>query len=368
MRDKIKNIAVIAVFLLVVFGLPVANLVLPDADVSVNERRMLRQVPNPQLSDFLDKRVYQEYEEYFLDQFVGRDAFRTIKAIAAYGLLRVRDNNGVYVVGRGLYKTEYPLDERAILRAADKFSVVSAKYLAGLNLYYSIIPDKNYFVAEQNGYPSLDYARLVELMTDNMPGMVYIDIFGDLAIEDYYLTDLHWRQEAILHVAEKILASMGSGYSALHNYTPNEMAPFYGAYYGQAALPARPETLVYLTSATTKAATVYVYEATGRREIQVYNPDLFSGIDPYNLFLAGPQMVVEIENHACDTGRELYMFRDSFGSSLAPLLLDNYSKITLIDLRYIDYNYLDMFITFTPGADAIFIYGTQILNNSGMLQ
>ena len=37
-----------------------------------------------------------------------------------------------------------------------------------MNVYFSIIPDKNYFAAESNGYPSLDYERLEALMLENV--------------------------------------------------------------------------------------------------------------------------------------------------------------------------------------------------------
>jgi hypothetical protein len=68
--------------------------------------------------------------------------------------------------------------------------------------------------------------------------------------------------------------------------------------------------------------------------------------------------------------RTLYIFRDSFTSSLAPLLAasDAYGKIVLIDLRYIDSRVLDQFVTFEDGSDALFLYSAQILNNSTVLK
>jgi len=61
------------------------------------------------------------------------------------------------------------------------------------------------------------------------------------------------------------------------------------------------------------------------------------------------------------------LFRDSFGSSLAPLLIEFYSKITLIDMRYINSNnYLEM-IEF-DNQDVLFLYSTLIVNNSSTLK
>lgn len=57
------------------------------------------------------------------------------------------------------------------------------------------------------------------------------------------------------------------------------------------------------------------------------------------------------------------LFRDSFGSSIAPLFLENYSKITLVDLRYISKDVLENFIEFDK-QDVLFLYSTLVLNQN----
>ena len=52
-------------------------------------------------------------------------------------------------------------------------------------------------------------------------------------------------------------------------------------------------------------------------------------------FLGGSKSLISIENPNAKTDRELVMFRDSFGSSIAPLLAEDYAKITLVDIRYL---------------------------------
>ena len=60
------------------------------------------------------------------------------------------------------------------------------------------------------------------------------------------------------------------------------------------------------------------------------------------------------------------IFRDSFGSSLAPLLIEGYEKITLVDIRYMHSNLLPNYIEFTD-QDVLFLYSTMVLNSSSML-
>ena len=63
----------------------------------------------------------------------------------------------------------------------------------------------------------------------------------------------------------------------------------------------------------------------------------------------------------------MIIFRDSFGSSITPLLIPYYSKITVIDNRYIASDYLTNYIEFND-QDVLFLYSTLIVNNSGSLK
>ena len=109
--------------------------------------------------------------------------------------------------------------------------------------------------------------------------------------------------------------------------------PFYGVYCGQSALPLAPDTLCYLENDILRGCTVYDYETD--TEIPVYDLAAAEGNDAYALFLSGSKSLLTITNPQAKTGRELIVFRDSFASSLAPLLAEGYAKITLVDIRYV---------------------------------
>ncbi len=67
------------------------------------------------------------------------------------------------------------------------------------------------------------------------------------------------------------------------------------------------------------------------------------------------------------TDRRLIIFRDSYTSSLVPLLLGAYREITLVDLRYIDSARIGEYVDFA-GADILFLYNTVIVNHAEMLK
>ena len=110
-----------------------------------------------------------------------------------------------------------------------------------------------------------------------------------------------------------------------------------------------------------------VYDYGNGKPIAVYDESRMAEDDPYELFMGGPSSLITIDNPACENGRHLIVFRDSFGSSLSPLLAQGYEKTTLIDIRYIQPAMLKKFVDFT-GADVLFVYSSMVLNNSETLK
>ena len=233
-------------------------------------------------------------------------------------------------------------------------------------VYFSVIPDKNYFLAEANGYPALDYQALTDALRKQTEFAAYIDLFGTLTADDYYRTDSHWRQENLLTTADTLAAAMGVALPG-NRYTKWTLdRPYYGVYYGYAALPMEPDRLTYLTSDLLDACTVYNYE-TGKTG-PIYDLAKGAGKDPYELFLSGSVSLLTIENPNADTDRELVIFRDSFGSSIAPLLAEGYAKVTVVDIRYMAPALAGRFVDLSQADDVLFLYSTGVLNHSETIQ
>lgn len=334
----------------------------PAADFSDSERRKLTQRPALTLAALRDGSYMTDFEKYTQDQFPLRDDFRTLKAINAYYLLRQLDNNDIYLSDGYAAKLEYPLNPDSIDHAAGRFQYIYETWLRGHaeNIYLSIIPDKSYYLAQDGPWLTLDYTALFDSLRAQMPYASYIDITGTLERSDYYKTDTHWRQECLADTAAALAEAMGVTLQA--QYQPVTLdRPFYGVYYGQSALPLQGEALTYLTSTLLEQCIVTNYEDNSVGGI--YNLEKAAGKDPYELFLSGSVSLLTIENPQAAQERELIVFRDSFGSSLAPLLAEGYSKITLVDIRYLRTDFLGSFIDF-DGADVLFLYSTLVLNHS----
>lgn len=325
---------------------------------SLSERRKLAQRPTFSVKSMENGSFSSNFESYSQDQFPLREGFRTLKAIFSTKLLGRLDNNDIYAFQGSYAQLEYPENLSSARYAAQRFSAVYDRYLNDSNrVYLSVIPDKGYFM---EGNPKMDYAAFLTELRQGVPFASFIDLFPALSLKDYYSTDTHWRQEALAPAARRLTQGMGK--ELTEEYTvQTAYSDFLGVYAGQSALPMEPESIYYVTSPAIDAAVVTDRE--NGKEIGVYDFSALSGRDPYEFYLSGSLSLITLVNPNAESEDRLILFRDSFGSSIAPYLLEGYKEITLVDIRYIPVERLGKVIDF-ENADVLFLYSTLVLNNS----
>lgn len=362
---KYKSVICVVLVAAVFSGLTLWVWISPSREFSDSERRKLQTFPEFSAEALVNGSFMTNFEGYTQDQFPARDSFRTLKALSAYYMLSKLDNNGIFLKDGYAAKLEYPFNRESAEYAAARFGFIYESYIAdkGGKVYFSLIPDKNYYLSQSGTGLRMDYESLFAVMKEKMSYARYIDITDTLSLSDYYKTDTHWRQEKLIDTAGAL--AEGMGVSLKEEYTVNALErPFYGVYYGQSALPLPPETVYYLTSPLLSEVKVTNWETNKVGE--VYDMEKAQGKDPYEMFLSGSVSLLTLENPNSNEDRELIVFRDSFASSIAPLLVEGYSKITLVDIRYLRTDYLDKFIDF-ENKDVLFLYSTLVLNNSETL-
>ena len=364
---KISFVGTLAL-ILVWLCLTVFAWVSPAQQMSEAERRPLAQFPALSGETLLSGKFMTDFEDYTLDQFPARDTFRRLKSLVHYNVMQQKDNNGIYIVDGYAAKLDYPVNQQALEYALGRLNFVYETYLQpnGSKAYCAVIPDKGYYLAEENGYPAMDYDMLFDRVREQMPWATHIDITNCLTAGDYYRTDTHWRQEALLPTAQKLSEAMGVTPPQAEDFTKTKLdRPFYGVYYGQAALPMEPEEMYLMESQLLKDCRLYVYETGGYTD--VYDMEKVTAKDLYEVYLSGPRSLLRIENPNAKTQRELIVFRDSFGSSLVPLLVQDYATVTLVDIRYMDSRMIGRFLEFN-GQDVLMLYSTLVLNSGTTLK
>jgi hypothetical protein len=357
MNDKIKDIVVTIIFLFTVISLFLINVIKEDTDISVAERRKLATMPELTTKSLFDGTYFKKFDSYVTDQFVERDAFRKIKIDIE--LSTKGEYNNLYLYDDYIIEEIFPLNSNSINNLTNKINYIKDTYLNdNSNIYYTIIPDKNYFV--NNGNLKLDYNKLQDMMKSNLTNLNYINIFDKLTLDNYYKTDTHWKEEDLFNVANTIANQMNFDITNNNNVV-NTITTFKGSYAGRLSVTKDIDTIKTISNTSIDNSSVYNYET--KKYTDIYDYTKINSLDKYDIYLSGAVPIIDIINNNSSSDKELIVFRDSYGSSLIPLLIEGYKKITVIDIRYISSKILNKYIDFND-QDVLFMYSVLTINNS----
>ena len=363
-KPTIREIIICIIFIGFIGAFALLNQIVPQPAILVSERRTPAKFPELTLDTITSGKFMSGFDAYASDRFVFRDTFRIMNAFQIFNIYMQTDKSGLYrcnAVGLGEFKH---IDATSFRQTAERIQR-AAEHVAGfdMNIYFSIVPDKSIYA--ERYYPGFDMETAESIILDVLKNYEYIRLAETLNADMFYKTDLHWDQSKISAVTSRLLSAMDANPDP-GTFPIINVGDWKGVYAGQIALPVNPDIMTYVDIPGLNVK--YLNDKTFEFDDgPLYDIDRFNGIDPYDMFLRGPQPLIVIENPEVPE-RELYLFRDSFGSSLAPLMAQAYSKITIIDLRYINLQVMDMFFEFTPGSDVLFIYSSQIFNNPSIIQ
>ena len=307
-----------------------------------------------------------------MTRWVQRAAFLLLAAVMALGAARLPTSSQrdaaseVYVYNGYAAATDAPWDEKSLELAAHRFQHLIEMYFddGGHRFYLSVVPDKAQFTQPPEGYTPADAAETADWLAARLPVQT-VDIASLLTLEDYYRTDLHWRQERLLPVAQRLAEALDVTLPENQEETLCALTgAFHGNYWGKTAETLSADTLSYLTDSVLEGCAVYDYETDS---IGGVYDSAAAQKAPYDLFLSGSKSLLRIENPA-GNDRTLVVFRDSFGSSLIPLLAEGYGTVYAVDIRYLASDLLGRFVDFPAEADVLFLYSAAVLHNSVTLK
>ena len=260
------------------------------------------------------------------------------------------DSDVVFIDGHLTEKTE-SMRLKMAEYAAGLFQKVKEEYLFENDCYFVLVPDKYMYLYGKKS----DYDEFYSYIKENLSFVQMIDIYDLIDSDDYYFTDMHLRQENMVDIAQRISDCMKNTEKLSFEKVMVDV-DFFGNYAKRYNRMVEPEEFFYLTNDTIKNLETV-------ENVSIYDFEKLETDDPYEFFLSGNQSVVTIKNEKSESDKRLVIFRDSFASSFAPLLSENYSEIVLIDLRYIMSDMIGEYVDF-ENADILFMYSTRLINNS----
>lgn len=329
--------AEVLIFLLFIGGFFVANMLTPQRTFSEQENRVLQTMPRFTFERLFNKEFTTEFEDYTSDQFIFRDEWITLKSASELALGK-KENNDVS------YGKEQTLIEG--FDAPDKSTLdTNMSYVNQLvqntdaNVYFALIPEKSEIWSDRlpNLTPNDSQAELIEYCyglsnANNVDMLTPLREHADEYI--YYRTDHHWTSLGAYYGFTALGKAMGIDVPALDSYTDRHTVSdsFYGTTWSSSGFSwVKPDSMEVFVNEP-EGLKITSYPTGSPEEGQLYDESYLEKKDKYSMFMGGNCPLHEIVTG--NEGPSLLIIRDSYTDSLIPFLLDDFSEIHVVDLRY----------------------------------
>ncbi|MGI5936245.1 MAG: DHHW family protein [Oscillospiraceae bacterium] len=324
------------IFLAFIFLFFFLNIILPDKDFSEQENRKLAQSPKFTFSSLFSGDFTKNFETYTTDQFAFRDSWITLKAFSELTAGK-KENNGVYLCEKEtlIEGFEAPDFEQIDANLAALESLLEN---VDVPVYFSLIPG----AAEIWSYklppdaPNDSQLEIIEYAYKNT-SVNTVDMYSALKAHAdeyiYYRTDHHWTTLGAYYGYTQLAKAMGFESSPLSSYTPRRVSDsFYGTVYSSSGFTwISPDSIDIFVEEDGVKVTNYPSGAPVAGTL--YDESFLEKKDKYSFFLGDNTPLLQITTDNEDAP-SLLIIRDSYMDSLTPFLLENFSQLHIVDLRY----------------------------------
>ena len=364
-----------ALFISVFFLVDVFN---SDRAFSEFENTSLAQKPAFSWSSFVDGSFGSKYVKYINEQFLGRDNWISMKAVADMGLGRIESHGVTY--GDDHYLMEkleivedqnYPANAGTNIVKQTSLDRSNGMVSSFLQMYdqpitFSLVPN-SYAILEDEvptGFPGADqqaYTQQIYRTLSEADDQLEIVDFSDALSQHkdeyiYYRTDHHWTTLGAYYAYVAYCEQKGLTPVSLEELEENKMEDFYGTFYSKAKRPSQPadtitwydvdvDEFAFVANLQQDKQLAQLGEVVQEDGLELLRVDgmmdrrKFEVRDKYAAFMWGNSGYVKIKsshnlNHQEGKTSRLLLFKDSYANSMIPYLTYNYDEIIVVDLRY----------------------------------
>lgn len=364
-----------ALFISVFFLVDVFN---SDRAFSEFENTSLAQKPAFSWSSFVDGSFGSKYVKYINEQFLGRDNWISMKAVADMGLGRIESHGVTY--GDDHYLMEkleivedqnYPANAGTNIVKQTSLNRSNGMVSSFLQMYdqpitFSLVPN-SYAILEDEvptGFPGADqqaYTQQIYRTLSEADDQLEIVDFSDTLSQHkdeyiYYRTDHHWTTLGAYYAYVAYCEQKGLTPVSLEELEENKVEDFYGTFYSKAKRPSQPadtitwydvdvDEFAFVANLQQDKQLAQLGEVVQEDGLELLRVDgmmdrrKFEVRDKYAAFMWGNSGYVKIKsshnlNHQEGKTSRLLLFKDSYANSMIPYLTYNYDEIIVVDLRY----------------------------------
>lgn len=370
-KGAIISIVMIWLFCLVVFGVVGLHLLTDDKSFSESENRVLSQAPKLSIASIADGSFMKEFETYLTDQFPFRDGIISLKTVADR-ILGKNEENGVYIGKEGfLFDTQTPFDGKHIVeigKAVTKFT----KDYDRLKSAFLLVPNSSYVYSDyMPKYLEMSDQRVLirsvhnQIKNDSVlwPGAAKLLKDNADKTQLYYKTDHHWTTRGAYLMFRELCLSWGFEKTAKDinkNFEFHKISTtFEGTLASTSGVHDTQDDIEICLPKNSEGTYVVTFESSGEKTASLFFPDKLEQKNQYEVFMGGNYDKVIIDT-VCPSGRNLLLIKDSYANCMIPMLTPYFSKIVVIDPRYLT-DSLESIIKENDFTHVLFLYNINTL-------
>ena len=342
MKNKTKayKTVTVALFAAMLILMPVMTFVNNDWNDprphSENENRDLAEFPNVTFDKFKDETLMTGIEDWFSDRFFGREAWIKVKN-GTERFIGKTDVGGVYTAEDRMMEIWSGFDEEFVGKGLTALGKFARKY-PDTPMYFMLAPTSQEVYSDlfPQGAPIGSQTEMFEYCRENLPAMTAINVIPTMKTHSadyiYYRTDHHWTTYGAYLAYYDAAKAMGFKPSELNEFDIEHASySFRGTLYSKTLDDSvTPDIIDYYHLRGEEGVKLTIGENTYD---SLYFRDFLNVKDKYSSYLGqnSPQMEITTEVD----GPSLLVFKDSYAHSLIPFLTAHFSRITVLDMRYI---------------------------------
>ena len=361
-------------FILFLILVVIANIITKDKTFSESENRMLAGKPKFTVDRLIEGRFTSKFEDYVVDQFIGRDFFTNVK-MNVDKLLGKKESNGVFLGKDGyLIENFSKPNEEAVnqnLKAINNFALRYKdvkQYMLISPTAVSILKDKLPMDA-----PVIDQQSYLQSYKDKLPSSIkFVDNYKTMYDHRneyiYYKTDHHWTSLGAFYSYQQLAKSMGLDKTPDNYYNQQLVSnDFFGALSSKSGYDVKEgdRVNVYLPVNEESQNIVVNYVEEQEKTATLYSSKALEQKDNYEVFLKGNHPLVKIQTDA-KNNKTLLIFKDSYANSFIPFLVKDFSKIIIVDPRYY-YEDIDKLMHEESVNEVLYLYNANTFFNDTSL-
>ncbi len=356
-----KNLLMIIMFFMLIFGLPIISFILPDLKFSENENRVLADVPELSLDNIKNKTFMSDLDLYMSDHFAGRENWIIAKN-KSDKIIGKTEVNGVITLDDQMIEVWKSYDEERIYKNLDyinNFAIENKEK----NISFMLSPTvQGVLMKELPSNAGLLYQdEFIEDCYNELEALNTINIYDKLLdnYEDYvfYRTDHHWTSYGAFLSYKEYTKTLGLKSLEIEDFNiENVSNDFKGTLYSKTLDNSiTPDRIDFYILKENEPEIVVKIPNKDKDHEGLYYEEFLSKKDKYCSFIGSNQPMVNIENQSLENGKTILILKDSYAHALIPFLSKNYEKITMIDLRYLNIQTLNL-IDLDEYSDVLFVY------------